>query len=218
MLCDGTDNDCDGDVDEDDASDATTWFVDADADGYGNPSYRQRACDQPSGYVADDTDCDDGDASAHPGAAELCDGVDNDCQGDVDEDDATDASTWYADADGDGYGDAGSDATACSQPTGHVADDTDCDDADAAVNPGASEICNGTDDDCDALTDEDDPDLADASTWYADGDGDGYGDAGSSLSACDQPTGYVADDTDCDDGDAGANPAAAELCDASVIG
>jgi large repetitive protein len=216
-ICDGLDNDCDGLVDDDDSAvgGTTTWYVDYDGDGYGGGLLSTTACAQPSNYVADSSDCDDSDASAYPGAEELCDGVDNDCDGTVDGAGATDVTTWYADSDGDGYGDVGMSQDACTQPSGYVADAgpglEDCDDADAAVNPAATELCNGVDDDCDGSTDEDD--AADAGTWYLDGDGDGYGDAGSSTAACSAPSGYVADSSDCDDADAAVNPAASELCD-----
>jgi len=209
-LCNGVDDDCDGTVDEDDAADAATWYMDADADGYGDAGTTTTACSQPSGYAADDSDCDDADAAVNPGADELCNGIDDDCDGDVDEDDAIDADTWYADDDGDSYGDASSTTTACSQPSGYVADDTDCDDHNNTVSPAGTETCNGVDDDCDGTVDEDD--ATDASTWYADSDGDGYGDASATTAACSQPSGYVADDSDCDDADAAINPAASEVC------
>ena len=214
-TCNGLDDDCDGLVDDDDpaVTGTSTWYLDYDGDGYGGGSVTAAACDQPSGYVAGATDCDDLDASANPGAAELCDGADNDCDGTVDESDAVDATTWYADADTDGYGDAGSDTAACDQPTGHVANDSDCDDGDAAVNPAASEICNGIDDDCDGLMDDDDPGVSGQSTWYVDADSDGYGEASSALDACVLPAGHVTDGTDCDDSDASVYPGASELCD-----
>ncbi len=208
-TCDGVDNDCDGDVDEDDASDVATWYADTDGDGFGDPAVSDIDCDQPSGYVADDTDCDDTDGDVNPDATELCDGIDNDCDGDVDEDDAGDAVTWYADTDGDGYGDPADSMDSCSEPTGYVTDDTDCDDTDSAQYPGADEYCNGEDDDCDGTVDEDD--AVDASTWYADTDGDGFGDPLSTDIACDQPTGFVADHNDCDDRDADVNPDAEEI-------
>ncbi len=96
-------------------------------------------------------DCDDTDPSVYPSASEVCDGVDNDCDGTVDEDDAIDAKTWYQDADSDGYGNASVTDIDCYQPTGYVADDSDCDDSLAEVHPGAEEICgDGVKNDCDA--------------------------------------------------------------------
>ncbi|MFH1469677.1 MAG: MopE-related protein [Pseudomonadota bacterium] len=207
-VCDGVDQDCDGEVDED-AVDPGAWYADADGDGYGDAGASVAACAQPTGTVADDTDCDDAEPGVNPGAAEVCDGVDQDCDGEVDED-ALDAATWYADADSDGYGDAGAVVAACAQPTGTVADDTDCDDTEPGVNPGVAEVCDGVDQDCDGEVDEE---ALDAATWYADADSDGYGDAGAAVAACAQPTGTVADDTDCDDAEPGVNPGAAEVCD-----
>ena len=209
-YCDGTDNDCDGLVDEDDAVDGATWYADGDGDGYGDAATSSYACYQPSGYVLDDTDCDDADAAQHPGAYEYCNGEDDDCDGVIDEDDAVDVVTWYADSDGDSYGDAADSQLDCNEPSGYVLDDTDCDDTDAAVFPSADEYCNGYDDDCDGFIDEDD--AVDVSTWYADRDADGYGDAATTAIDCDQPSRYVADDTDCDDRDASQNPGADEYC------
>jgi len=210
-MCDGVDNDCDGAVDEADAADAATWYADADGDGYGDANTATVACDQPSGYVSDATDCDDTDASVNPLATEMCDGVDNDCDGTVDEADAADAATWYADADGDSYGDAAVTTVACDQPSGYVSDATDCDDTDGTINPAATEVCDAADNDCDGTVDE--ADAADAATWYADADGDSYGDVATTMLSCDQPSGYVSDATDCDDTDAAVNPAATEMCD-----
>lgn len=98
-------------------------------------------------------DCNDRDASIHPGADEVCNGVDDDCDDDVDgrvNENAVDASTWYADADADGYGDSAISVVACDAPIDYVADDTDCDDATPVVNPGMTELCdNDVDEDCD---------------------------------------------------------------------
>jgi hypothetical protein len=147
----------------------------------------------------------------NPGADEYCDGVDNNCDGSTDEDTAVDADTWYTDGDGDGYGDPGSTSAACSMPTGSVDNGDDCDDTASAVNPGATETCNGADDDCDGDTDE--AGATGASTYYADDDGDGYGDAASTATSCSLPSGYSTDNTDCDDADATSNPGATEVCD-----
>ncbi|HNH50712.1 MAG TPA: putative metal-binding motif-containing protein, partial [Myxococcota bacterium] len=75
------------------------------------------------GYVSE-IDCDDGRKTVHPDAPELCDGLDNDCDELIDED-SDEAQTWYADADGDGYGDPGTAVTDCTAPADYVADNTD---------------------------------------------------------------------------------------------
>jgi hypothetical protein len=214
-YCDTVNNDCDGETDEDHALDAPTWYADTDTDGYGNNAASDVECYQPTGYVSDNTDCDDSEITTYPGADEYCDTVNNDCDSETDEDHALDASTWYADTDTDGYGDPAVSDIACYQPTGYVADNTDCDDSEITTYPGADEYCDTVNNDCDSETDEDD--ALDVSTWYADTDMDGYGDPAVSDIDCDQPTGYVADNTDCDDGAKGINPGATEVCDAGDV-
>jgi len=206
-TCDGTDNDCDGTVDN---GVTTTYYLDSDSDGYGDSSSSTESCSAPSGYVSDDTDCDDGDSSINPGASEVCDGSDNDCDGTTDLG-STDATTWYIDNDSDSYGNSTVTDTACSQPSGYVADDTDCDDTNSSVNPGATEMCDGIDNDCDGTTDNDD--ASDATTFYLDNDGDGYGDSASTTTSCSSAvSGYVDNDDDCDDTSAAVNPAGTETC------
>ncbi len=206
-LCNGVDDDCDGEVDEN-AIDANVWFVDADADGFGSPVASVLACTQPTGFVADDSDCDDTDPSIHPGAIELCNGLDDDCDGEADEG-AVDAPTWFVDADADGFGDPTAAVLACVPPTGTVADGSDCDDTNAAVHPGANETCNGIDDDCDGEVDEN---GVDATTWFVDADADGFGDPTAAVLACVPPTGTVADGSDCDDTNAAVHPGTNETC------
>jgi hypothetical protein len=251
--CDGVDNDCDGDVDEDGR---VVSYQDADGDGFGDEATRVEACDVPDGWVAIAGDCDDANADAWPGRAELCDEDDNDCDGLVDEDVTI---VFWADVDGDGWGDAAAPVDACVVPEGYAASSGDCedldasihpsasetcddpvdrncdgsvsyadvdgdgwaacsecDDASAAVNPAAAETCNGVDDDCDGAVDDADGslDLASAGTWFADTDGDGFGDPATGTRACVAPAGWVADARDCDDVDAWVNPAAAETCNA----
>ncbi len=210
-VCDEVDNDCDDVIDEDDAIDAPTWYGDADGDGFGDVLVTYVSCTPPSGHVEESTDCDDADAAIFPDADETCDEQDNDCDGTIDEDDAVDAPTWYADIDGDGFGDPGSPTPSCSMPTSHVSDDTDCDDLRDTSFPGADETCDGTDNDCDGITDEDD--AVDVSTWYADTDSDGYGDPDSATLSCSMPSGHVSDGTDCDDTEAPTFPGAVETCD-----
>ena len=207
--CDLIDNDCDGVIDEDSAVDALTWYLDADGDSFGDPGVSTTACAQPVGYESDTLDCDDGSLEHYPGAPEYCDGEDDDCDGQIDEGTAIDTQTYYTDADGDGYGDATSTVSACAQPAGTSLDFRDCDDAAAAVNPGAVEICDGLDNDCDTNIDDG---ATTAATWYLDADGDGYGSNSVSVSSCTQPAGYVGTSGDCSDVNAAVNPGAAEAC------
>jgi hypothetical protein len=209
-ACDGIDNDCDGETDTD-SPDAATWYPDADGDGYGDAASGAASCEQPEGTLADGSDCDDGDAAVNPSATEMCDDVDNNCDGATDEATAADAPTWYVDADGDGYGVSSGFTSACDQPAGYADNATDCDDAEPAANPGNRESCDGIDNDCDGTTDEDD--ATDASAWYIDADGDSYGDAAATTTSCSAPSGYVGNDNDCDDTDDTINPLASELDD-----
>jgi hypothetical protein len=213
-ICDGADNDCDGltDTDDDsvDLSTTATYYADVDGDGYGDPDFSTLSCELPTGYSADATDCDDGSAAVNPGASEICDSKDNNCDGLTDDSSATDAKTYYADADGDSYGDPSSTAKSCSRPSGYIGNKKDCDDTDSAVNPDESEVCNGVDDDCDG---DIDGDAIDAVTYYDDADGDGYGDESASTTSCTAPSGTVTDATDCEDADASISPGATETCD-----
>ncbi len=212
-LCDGVDNDCDGTVDVG-ASDESVWYFDADGDSYGGFLLTQQACDAPTGYVASSNDCAELDANSFPGAPEVCDGVDNDCNGQIDEGSGASGTTWYADTDSDGYGDQGTTTTSCSQPIGFVSNDLDCDDGNSATNPSSYEICDDVDNNC--VDGADEAGALDADDWYVDVDGDGYGVVGVSVAACDQPTGYADNFADCDDDlTTGGNnyPGNAEICD-----
>ncbi len=151
------------------------------------------------GFAVSEGDCNDHDASISPVAPEHCNGLDDNCNGFVDEVGAVDGAKWSPDSDGDGFGSsAAEDAVrACISPEGFLEDASDCDDADADISPDAEEVCDAVDNNCDGQVDEG---LSDGSTWYADGDGDGFGDPDAAISPCETPaSGYVTDNTDCND-------------------
>lgn len=214
-YCDGIDNDCDGLIDEDeDVVDAPTWYADGDQDGFGSPLHVWVTCEAPEGYLADNTDCDDAVAEVNPAATELCDEIDNDCDEEIDEPGALGPATWYRDADDDGYGDPGYREEACSPSDGFVEDNTDCDDDNAQINPGAVEVCDpfDEDEDCDGLVDDDDPDATGQLVWYEDADADTHGSTTSTALSCEQPSGFSITSDDCDDTDRAVNPSAREVC------
>ncbi len=207
-LCDGLDNDCDGMADE--AATDVDWYLDADRDGYGDPGDVVSSCERQVGRVLRGGDCADANPVIHPGMVERCNGVDDDCDGTVDEG-GLEGVRGFRDADGDGYGDSAMGTFSCGTelPSGYVALPGDCNDGDADVKPLAPDTCNGVDDDCDGLLDEDG-----VIVWYADGDRDGVGGATVIATQCNRPSATAVDGTgDCDDANPAIAPGTMEDCD-----
>ncbi|MBX7108528.1 MAG: putative metal-binding motif-containing protein [Chitinophagales bacterium] len=200
-ICNSVDDNCDTQIDE---GVKLTFYADADNDTYGNVAVTTQACSAPSGYVANSTDCNDANAGINPGITEMCNSIDDNCDTQIDEGVKL---TFYADADNDTYGNVAVTTQACSAPSGYVANSTDCNDANAGINPGITEMCNSIDDNCDTQIDE-----GVKFTFYADADNDTYGDVAVTTLACNVPYGYVANSLDCNDADASIKPSATEIC------
>jgi len=205
--CNGKDDNCDDEVDEENSLGCNELFVDQDLDGYGSGD-PVCLCGKPGGYASQPGDCDDLEAASKPGGTEQCDGKDNDCDGTVDEEGSLGCDYWYYDGDSDGYGVAGLSKCGCeAKPPYSAKLPGDCDDEDGTVFPSALELCNGVDDNCNGQVDE-----GTKSVFYKDNDSDGYGTPNDKAEACEAPEGYVASGTDCNDFNDAISPGAPELC------
>lgn len=213
---DGIDNNCDNQTDNAGSFGCLTRYLDVDGDTYGVTADSQCLCGPEGNYTAlQGGDCDDTEGvglAKYPSNPEVCDLLDNNCNGEIDEGVKT---TFFLDDDGDGIGASYASADACNAPAGYVASGGDCNDFNQAIFPGQDESCNAIDDNCNGETDEDLPLV----TAYVDLDGDGYGVQNTAgiqtclLFGTDAPNGYALSSDDCNDTQSVVYPGAPEQCD-----
>ncbi len=209
-ICgDATDQNCNAVVD--DGCVITSCFIDADNDGFGTGTALQVYGLCPAGRVTNASDCNDASAAQNPLQQEVCDMIDNDCDGQLNENLSCVSITCYTDGDADGYGvGAGYLYNAAMCPAGSSTASGDCNDTQPTTHPNAAEICGDAfDNDCDALFNE----GCVTTNCYLDTDNDGYG-AGTvnvvSGAVC--PAGQVSNNNDCGPSNATVHPNATELC------
>jgi hypothetical protein len=201
-VCNALDENCNDFIDE--GLILTEYFEDYDGDGYGTNSLGL-FCAAPANAALLSGDCDDSLFEISPSTSEICNELDDNCDGQADE--GLIFTLFFADSDGDGFG---SDTLGlyCFTPPASATQDGDCDDSNSSVSPIQTESCNGIDDDCSGIVD----DGLNFVIYYSDADDDGFGDANQSVLLCQETIGFVSDSTDCNDADGNAFPGALEQC------
>lgn len=193
--------------------DTRLYYFDGDGDGRGDPNQVRFACDVaevPAGYVSNALDCDDQNPAVYGGnasiseAPELCDDIDNDCDGQVDNNVVVENMSCTTTFPG-----LCSQGVRVCQLAANGSYDLECV---PTIVPGqVQESCAnpGVDDDCDGVVD-DNPD--DGALYFRDADADTFGLDNVTQRACSQPVGYAARGGDCNDSNSAINPLATEVC------
>ncbi len=217
---DNEDNDCNGQTDEPGAGGCKNWYLDNDSDDYGTgvASTANCLCSDPGkGYSSNGGDCNDFAQAIHPLGVEICDNIDNDCDGATDESGSKGCTVFYKDLDGDGFGDPNNSACLCKskQTSEWILQAADCDDTPgpgAAIHPGVDEICDGVDNNCNTKIDE--LGAIGCQLYYVDQDNDTYGVTNTGLCLCAASKSNTAGQPgDCDDSNGAVNPGGIEVCD-----
>ncbi|MBM4342112.1 MAG: thrombospondin type 3 repeat-containing protein [Deltaproteobacteria bacterium] len=209
---DTKDNNCAGGTDEAGCQGCQNYFKDADQDNFGLDADKQclgKAAYPYTAFVGGDCNDDPakGGANAKPGAQELCNGIDDNCDGQTDPTGTSGCQNYYPDTDKDGYGAQVSALCLCKASATYAVTVTgDCDDSATTINPKATEVCDGKDNNCNSQVDE-----GVQKTFYKDEDGDGYGGPTSQI-ACTAPNGFAASAGDCNDFNKKIYPKAPEVC------
>jgi len=212
-LCDQIDNNCNGETDEGDAVGCVVYYPDNDGDNVGQGLGKCQCGDPGPGWAILGGDCDDLNSSIKPGAIEICDNIDNNCNGSTDESGSKGCNVYYKDLDGDKFGDDTNSACLCkSKKTAEWMEmPGDCDDEDVKVHPGVDEVCNGKDDNCNGKSDEEGAEGC--ILYYVDVDKDTYGPAATGKCLCASNKIYAASEPgDCDDNNAKIHPNSVEIC------
>jgi len=211
-VCDDDDNNCNGKTDEVGAVGCVSYFQDNDGDSFG---IGKGVCQcKPPGeeFATEGGDCNDLATNVNPNAAEVCNQIDDNCNGETDEPGSGGCSIFYHDKDKDTFGDPNDSACLCPpQPAEWIEQAGDCDDASFDIHPGSPELCNAKDDNCNGKTDDENAEGCEL--FYADGDGDGYGPTQSGKCMCKADAVYkVTKAGDCDDTASDVHPFAPEVC------
>ncbi|MCX7863001.1 MAG: putative metal-binding motif-containing protein [Bacteroidales bacterium] len=213
-MCNNVDDNCNGLIDEENAIGCIIYYFDLDNDGFGVNNNFKCLC-SPQGYYRTQTpgDCNDNNVNINPSKVEVCDGVDNNCNNQIDEEGSQGCTIYYKDIDSDSYGIYSDTRCYCSSPTyPYTATQFgDCNDNDPTINPGSIEKCNNKDDNCNGVIDEEN--AQGCVIYYYDADNDGYGITTNKKCLCSVSGMYKATHPgDCNDNNPYINPGVTEKC------